>query len=83
MDGVEWVYDHVVGKSVLGYDLLVLHYTDDVKSYPVSFAFKLKTNNRIQVVIELATKAVQLGIGTKHVTFDAFYFATEVTSFPE
>jgi len=78
MENVEWVYDPTIPKSVLGYDLLVLHYVDDSKSYPISFAFKLKTNNRIQLAAELATRAVQLGVGTKYVTFDAFYFAVEL-----
>ena len=46
MEKIAYVWDPVEGKAVLGYDLVVLYYTDAEKSYPLNYAYKLKENDR-------------------------------------
>jgi hypothetical protein len=78
MEKITYVWDPVEGKAVLGYDLVVLYYTDGEKSYPLSFAYKLKENDRISLAVQLAEGLGGLGVEARHVVFDAWYFALEL-----
>jgi len=78
MEEIAYVWDPVEGKAVLGYDLVVLYYTDAEKSYPLSFAYKLKENDRISLAIQLAEGLGRLGVEARRVVFDAWYFALEL-----
>jgi len=78
MEEIAYVWDPVAGKAVLGYDLVVLYYTDGEKSYPLNFAYKLKENDRISLAIQLAEGLGELGVDARHVVFDAWYFALDL-----
>ena len=78
MEKIAYVWDPVEGKAVLGYDLVVLYYTDAEKSYPLNFAYKLKENDRISLAMQLAEGLGELGVEAKRVVFDAWYFALEL-----
>jgi hypothetical protein len=80
MEDVAYVWDPVAGKAVLGYDLVVLYYTDGEKSYPLNFAYKLKENDRISLAIQLAKRISGLGVEARRVVFDAWYFALELVT---
>jgi hypothetical protein len=80
MEDVAYVWDPVAGKAVLGYDLVVLYYTDGEKSYPLNFAYKLKENDRISLAIQLAGGLGGLGVEARRVVFDAWYFALELVT---
>ena len=80
MEDVAYVWDPVAGKAVLGYDLVVLYYTDAEKSYPLNFAYKLKENHRISLAIQLAKRISGLGVEARRVVFDAWYFALELVT---
>lgn len=80
MEDVAYVWDPVAGKAVLGYDLVVLYYTDAEKSYPLNFAYKLKENDRISLAIQLAGGLGGLGVKARRVVFDAWYFALELVT---
>jgi len=80
MEDIAYVWDPVEGKPVLGYDLVVLYYTDPEKSYPLSFAYKLKENDRITLAIQLAGGLGELGVEAKLMVFDAWYFALELVT---
>jgi hypothetical protein len=78
MENIAYVWDPVERKAVLGYDLVVLYYTDAEKSYPLSFAYKLKENDRISLAVQLAESIGRLGVEARRVVFDAWYFALEL-----
>lgn len=78
MENMAYVWDPVAKKAVLGYNLVVLYYTDGKRSYPLNFAFKLKENDRISLAIQLAKKLSRLRINVKHVVFDSWYFALKL-----
>jgi len=78
MEEIAYVWDPDAGKPVLGYDLVVLYYTDPEKSYPLNFAYKLKGNDRISLAIQLAGGLSELGVEAKLIVFDAWYFALEL-----
>jgi hypothetical protein len=78
MEEIAYVWDPVEEKTVLGYDLVVLYYTDAEKSYPLNFAYKLKENDRISLAMQLAEDLDELGVEAKRVVFDTWYFALEL-----
>lgn len=78
MEEIAYVWDPVDRKTVLGYDLVALYYTDAEKSYPLSFAYKLKENDRISLAVQLAEGLGELGVEAKLMVFDAWYFALEL-----
>jgi len=78
MEKIAYVWDPVAKKAVLGYNLVVLYYTDRKKSYPLNFAFKLKENDRISLAIQLTKRLSGLKVNAKHVVFDCWYFALEL-----
>jgi hypothetical protein len=78
MEEIAYVWDPVEEKPVLGYDLVVLYYTDAEKSYPINFAYKLKENDRISLAIKMAEELGELGVEAKLIVFDAWYFALEL-----
>jgi len=80
MEDVAYVWDPVEEKPVLGYDLVVLYYTDGEKGYPLSFAYKLKENDRISLAVQLAGGLGELGVEAKRVVFDAWYFALDLVT---
>ena len=80
MEEIAYVWDPVDGKAVLGYDLVVLYYTDGEKSYPLNFAYKLKENDRISLAVQLAEGLGELGVDARHVVFDAWYFALDLVT---
>jgi len=71
MEEIAYVWDPVAGKAGLGYDLVVLYYTDGEKSYPLNFAYKLKENDKISLVVQLAGGLGGLGVEARRVVFDA------------
>ena len=80
MEKIAYVWDPVAGKAVLGYDLVVLYYTDGEKSYPLNFAYKLEENDRISLAIQLAKRIIGLGVEARRVVFDAWYFALKLVT---
>ena len=80
MEKIAYVWDPVEGKAVLGYNLVVLYYTDGEKSYPLSFAYKLKENDRISLAIQLTGGLGELGVEARRVVFDAWYFALDLVT---
>jgi len=75
MEGIAYVWDPIAKKAVLGYNLVVLYYTDGKKRYPLNFAFKLKENDRISLATRLMGRLRELRLKAKHVVFDSWYFA--------
>ena len=75
MEGIAYVWDPIAKKAVLGYNLVVLYYTDGERRYPLNFALKLKTNDRISLATRLMGRLRELRIKARHVVFDAWYFA--------
>lgn len=80
MEEIAYFRDPVAGKAVLGYDLVVLYYADGEKSYPLSFAYKLKEIDRISLAVQLAEGLSEHGIEAKRVDFDAWYFALDLVT---
>ena len=78
MEKIAYVWDPIAQKTVLGYNLVVLYYTDGKKSYPLNFAFKLKENDMISLAAHLIERLRELKIKAKHVVFDACYFALDL-----
>lgn len=78
MENISYVWDPVAKKTVLGYNLVVLYYTDGEKSYPLNFAFKLKENDRISLATHLIERLREIKIKAEHVVFDAWYFALDL-----
>jgi hypothetical protein len=75
MEKIAYVYDPVEEKAVLGYDMVALYYRDEERSYPISFAYKLKENDRITLAIDLIEELDDLGVDTRTIAFDSWYFA--------
>ena len=80
MEKIAYVYDPVEKKAVLGYDMVALYYSDEERSYPISFAYKLKENDRITLAIELVEELDDLGVKTRLITFDSWYFVLELVT---
>jgi len=78
MEGIAYVWDPIAKKAVLGYNLLVLYYTDGGKSYPLNSAVKTKENDKITLAIRLIERLRALKVRAKHVVFDAWYFALDL-----
>jgi hypothetical protein len=78
MEEIAYVWDPVEDKAVLGYNLVVLYYTDAEKEYPISFAYKTKENDKISLAIKLTEELVDMGVEAKLLAFDTWYFALEL-----
>jgi hypothetical protein len=80
MEGIAYVFDPVEKKSVLGYNLVVLYYSDEAKSYPLSFELKLKDKKtRVEIAIELVKEVAKM-LETRLITFDSWYFSNRLVS---
>jgi hypothetical protein len=80
MEGIAYVFDPVEKKSVLGYNLVVLYYSDEAKSYPLSFELKLKDKKtRVEIAIELVKEVADM-LETRLITFDSWYFSNRLVS---
>lgn len=80
MEGIAYVYDPVEKRYVLGYNLVILYYTDKRKGYPLNFEFKLKNGvTRIEIALKLIEEVSKL-IETRLITFDCWYFSLELVS---
>jgi hypothetical protein len=75
MEGIAYVWDPIAKKAVLGYNVVVLYYTDGEKSYPLNSAVKLKANDKITLATRLIGRLSDLKVRAKHVVFDSWYFA--------
>ena len=78
MEEIAYVWDPVEDKAVLGYNLVVLYYTDAEKEYPINFAYKTKENDKISLAIKLTEELVDMGVEAKLLAFDTWYFATRL-----
>lgn len=78
MENIAYVWDPIDKKAVLGYNAVVLLYTDKEKRHPLNFAFKLEENDKISLAIHLVERLRELKIKTKHMVFDSWYFALDL-----
>ena len=78
MENIAYVWDPIAKKAVLGYNRVVLYYTDGERRYPLNFSLKLKTNDRISLATRLMGRLRELKVKAKHVVFDAWYFALDL-----
>jgi len=80
MEGIAYVWDPVAKKAILGYNLVVLYYTDGGKSYPLNFAVKTKENDKITLATRLIERLRDLKVRAQHVVFDSWYFALDLVT---
>jgi len=78
MENIAYVWSPVAKKTVLGYNPVVLLYTDEEKSYPLNFAFKTKENDKITLATQLIERLKELKVRAKCVVFDTWYFALKL-----
>ena len=78
MENIAYIWDPIAKKTVLGYNPVVLLYTDGQKSYPLNFAFKTKENDKITLATRLIERLKELKVQAKCVVFDTWYFALKL-----
>ena len=64
---LSYVYNHVIGKTVKGFHMLALSWTDDYSNIPVGF------NQKPEAALQLIRNALNAGIKASYVLIDTWF----------
>jgi hypothetical protein len=80
IENIAWVYDSVVGRSILGIHLVMLAWSNGNVTIPLALRVYQKKNGKtkIDLAVELLEYAKKLKLKPKYVTFDSWYTAAAV-----
>lgn len=80
IENVAWVYDSVVGRSILGINLVMIAWSNGKVTIPLAIKVYQKENGKtkIDLAAELLDYAKKLGIKPRYVAFDSWYTAMKV-----
>lgn len=80
IENVAWIFDSVVGRSILGISLVMIAWSNGKVTIPLAVKVYQKDNRKtkIDLAVELIEYAKKLGIKPKYVAFDSWYTAAEI-----
>lgn len=80
IENIAWVFDSVVGRSILGINLVMMAWSNGKVTIPLAVKVYQKDSKKtkIDLAVELLEYAKRLGIKPKYVAFDSWYTATAV-----
>lgn len=80
IENVAWVFDSVLGKSILGINLVMIAWSNGKITIPLAVKVYQKTSKKtkIDLAIELIEYAKKIGIKPKFIAFDSWYTAAKI-----
>lgn len=80
IENIAWVFDSVVGKSILGINLVMIAWSNGTLTLPLAIKVYQKANGKtkIDLAVELIAYAEKLKMKPKFVAFDSWYTAVRV-----
>lgn len=80
IENIAWVYDSVVGRSILGINLVMIAWSNGKVTIPLAIKVYQKENGKtkIDLAVELLEYVKKLKIKPKFVAFDSWYTAAKV-----
>lgn len=80
--GLDWLYSHLAGHHIFGYQLVVIAITNNFLTIPLAWKFyKRNAKTKIKLAIELLTYALTILPHPTGIIFDSLYSSEEMLKF--